>query len=58
MQLYIKGNWTEARAQFEQTLTMNKDRNDQPSKTILGYLEQYKFVAPKDWQGVKKLYSK
>jgi hypothetical protein len=60
---YKAGQWVEARAVFEQTYTMRRDRagavaRDQPSKVLMDFMALSNFVAPGDWNGSRALTEK
>jgi class 3 adenylate cyclase len=53
---YIKGDWKEAQIQFSECLKL--DESDGPTKTLMGYLRNHGFTAPKKWAGFRELTSK
>lgn len=54
---YIKGRWTEA-AEILCTIEGNLIEHDFPTKAILSFMREYKNIAPKDWEGFRKLTEK
>ena len=52
---YLSGDWQEAQKQLMKALEL---RNDGPSHTLLGVMEEYDFRAPKEWPGYRALTEK
>ena len=48
---YVLGDWAAARALFEQCLAWAED--DQPTLTVLEFMESSDFVAPAAWAGYR-----
>ena len=46
-QEYFSGNWENARKKLEEVLEIGI--NDGPSKTLLNYMKEFKFVASEEW---------
>lgn len=53
--LYIKGDWPEAKVQFEATKKLVKEAPDPLSDNHLKTMAEYNFKAPKDWQGWREI---
>eukprot|EP01036_Dinobryon_divergens_P029541 gene29541-38656_t len=59
--LYLSGDWLKAKDLFQKTdAHMQKTPlgGDGPSRTLLEYMKERNFVAPKDWKGYRPLTSK
>lgn len=61
---YEAGNWKNARKYFKETQTYCKwtvtagSKSDGPSTTLLKYMENRNWTAPKSWVGVRELNEK
>lgn len=55
--LYIEGNWSEARAILDQ-VELVKGMADGPTRSIMEVMKETKFVAPHDWAGYRALTEK
>ena len=53
---YLFGDWGKASKLFKRCLEIVK--NDKPTTVLLDYMNQYNFIAPKDWKGYRSLTSK
>lgn len=63
IQLYLSGDWTAARTLLEKSNTMMKEMapvlgGDGPSKTLLNYMSNHNYEAPKSWKGFRPLTAK
>jgi len=56
VQMYLEGNWSDARKGFELCLTEWAD--DGPSKVVLDFMKSKNFRVPDDWKGFRALTSK
>lgn len=54
---YIKGNWPKAQEQLEK-IEGNLIESDAPTRNILLTMSEYKFKAPKSWNGYRVLTEK
>lgn len=57
MQLYKKGLWQHAKSEFENAEKL-KGAPDNPSRSLLKFMQEYNFKAPVDWNGYRKLTEK
>jgi len=57
MRHYIDGNWEKARAELENA-EKSKGIPDYPSRSLLKYMSEHGYVAPKDWKGHRALTEK
>jgi len=57
---YISGDWINASAIFFKIKKQQFDDKfqDQPTLTLLAFMDQYKFIAPDDWKGFRALTEK
>ena len=57
---YISGNWFEASAIFFKIKStfFSASFKDKATLNLLSYMDQSKFIAPKDWQGCRVLTEK
>ena len=57
---YIGGRWPQAKAVFDKTLVMLKDKGiiDGPSNTLLEVIQESGGKAPSDWKGYRALTEK
>ena len=53
--LYLKGDWPQAKIQFEKTKTLVTEAPDPLSDNHLETMAEYNFKAPKDWQGWREV---
>ncbi|OMJ84319.1 hypothetical protein SteCoe_14605 [Stentor coeruleus] len=51
---YLDGRWKDALFLFKDVLKYRE--NDGPSNSIIAYMEESNFKAPKDWKGIRPLY--
>lgn len=58
LNLYIKGDWPQAKEVFEQSMNFLEGHKDGPSETLLNYMKNRNFTAPEGWKGIRKLTSK
>jgi class 3 adenylate cyclase len=58
MEKYLEGDWEQAKAAFERTRDMVSGHIDGPSQNLIAYIDEHNEVAPIEWKGVRKLYSK
>jgi class 3 adenylate cyclase len=61
--LYLSGDWNNAKLQLERADSMMLEAapalgGDDPSRTLLQYMQTYNFVPPKSWKGFRPLTSK
>jgi len=56
VQLYLEGNWLEAKKSFE--LCLLEWADDGPSKVVMNFMRGRNFRPPDDWQGFRVLTSK
>lgn len=52
----MDGDWGKCKELLEQGLKMKKE--DGPTNTIMGVMQEYKFQAPGDWNGYRVLTEK
>lgn len=60
---YRQGNWSQAKTALEECRWARSQSNikrieDGPSVTLLEYMEQFEYCAPKDWPGFRELLEK
>ena len=55
-QNYIEGNWAYAKESFEECLEL--DPNDGPTKTLMNFMKETNYIAPKEWEKCRELKSK
>ena len=53
LQSYLKGHWELSRQELEDTLKIKS--RDGPSISLLNYMSEYGFIAPKDWKNSRYL---
>ena len=54
MEKYVSGHWKEAKDLFSKTMKLRSE--DGPSKALINFMQEYNFVAPSDWAGIRKLH--
>lgn len=53
MKLYLEGDWQEAKNAFLAVLKIRE--SDGPSKSLIAFMEEDNFIAPKNWKGIRPI---
>jgi hypothetical protein len=56
LEAYLAGDWEAAHEELDVALHARPD--DGPSKTLLNFMSELKFVCPRDWPGYRELTEK
>ena len=57
MKNYIEGKWDKAKIELENA-EKSKGLPDYPSRSLIKFMQEHNFIAPKDWQGHRALTEK